>query len=84
MRQEATKEEATSSETARRGPRADAGAPRGADVPEEAQALAARIPGAHLVVLPGVGHLPWVERPDAANGAIPSFLTEAGAPVPAG
>ncbi len=55
-----------------------------ADVPEEAQTLAARIPGARLVVLPGVGHLPWVERPDAANGTILSFLTEAGEPAPAG
>ncbi len=85
MRQEATKE--GSDQLLRR--LAEVRAPTlvlhgGADVPEEAQALAARIPGAHLVVLPGVGHLPWVERPDAANGAILSFLTEAGAPSPRG
>ena len=58
-----------------------------ADVPvplAQSQALAAGIPGARFVVLPGVGHRPWVERPDAAIGAILSFLTEAGEPVPAG
>jgi pimeloyl-ACP methyl ester carboxylesterase len=58
-----------------------------ADVPvplEQAQALAAGIPGARFVVLPRVGHLPWVERPDAANSAVLSFLTEAGERVPAG
>ena len=56
-----------------------------ADLPvplELAQALAAGISGARLVVLPGVGHRPWVERPDLTNGAILSFLTEAGERVP--
>jgi pimeloyl-ACP methyl ester carboxylesterase len=51
---------------------------------EQAQALAAGIPGARFVVLPGVGHRPWMQRPDVANGAILSFLTEAEEPVPAG
>jgi 3-oxoadipate enol-lactonase len=58
-----------------------------ADVPvplEKAQALAAGIPGARFVGLPGVGHLPWVESPDATIGAVVSFLTEAGERVPAG
>ena len=52
--------------------------------PEQAQALTAGIPGARFVVLPGVCHRPWVERPDLANGAILAFLSEAGELVPAG
>jgi 3-oxoadipate enol-lactonase len=52
--------------------------------PEKAQALAVSIPGARFVGLPGVGHLPWVESPDATIGAVVSFLTEAGERVPAG
>jgi pimeloyl-ACP methyl ester carboxylesterase len=41
------------------------------DVGEE---LHARIPGAQLVVLPGVGHLASAERPDEFNAAVRSFL----------
>jgi pimeloyl-ACP methyl ester carboxylesterase len=55
-----------------------------ADFPEGAQTLAAGIPGARLVMLPAVGHLPWVERPEATTGAILSFLLGAGEPAPAG
>ena len=58
-----------------------------ADVPvplEQAQALTAGVPGARIVVLPGVGHRPWMEHPGATIGAIPSFLTEASERVPAG
>ncbi len=52
-----------------------------ADVPvplDQAKAVAAGIPGARLIVLPGVGHRPWVERPEATIGAILAFLREAG------
>ncbi len=58
-----------------------------ADVPvplEQGQALATGITGARLVVLTGVGHRPWVERPEPTIGAILSFLSEAGQPAPAG
>jgi pimeloyl-ACP methyl ester carboxylesterase len=40
-----------------------------------AQELAAGIPDARLIVLPGVGHRPWIESPEASFGAILDFLT---------
>jgi 3-oxoadipate enol-lactonase len=45
--------------------------------PEEAQLLSAGIPNAHLVMLPGVGHFPWLEQPDKAISAILDFLGSA-------
>lgn len=36
--------------------------------------LAAGIPRARLLALPGVGHLPWVEQPDVVVPAIAAFL----------
>ncbi len=42
-----------------------------------AQALAASIPDAKLVVLPGAAHIPTVEFPDAVTQAIGAFLTPA-------
>jgi 3-oxoadipate enol-lactonase len=44
------------------------------DAPEHGRELAAGIPDARLLILPGVGHLPWVERPDEATRAIRDFL----------
>jgi pimeloyl-ACP methyl ester carboxylesterase len=42
--------------------------------PAVAQALASAIPGAKLVTVPGAGHLSNLERPDAFNEAVRSFL----------
>jgi 3-oxoadipate enol-lactonase len=36
--------------------------------------MAGRIPGARYVCLPGVGHVPNLERPAAFNAAIIEFL----------
>jgi pimeloyl-ACP methyl ester carboxylesterase len=41
---------------------------------DRAQAIADAIPGARLVVLPGVGHLSPVERPEATTEAMADFL----------
>lgn len=41
-----------------------------------AEALARGIPNARLLTLEGVGHLPWVERPDLVAPAIIDFLLE--------
>jgi 3-oxoadipate enol-lactonase len=42
--------------------------------------LAAKIPGARCVIIPGVGHLPNVEAPQAFDAAIFDFLSHALAP----
>ena len=41
---------------------------------EHARAIAAGIPGAHLTILPGVGHMANLEAPDAFNGLLLEFL----------
>ena len=41
--------------------------------PQTAHDLQARIPGAELVLLPGVGHLPMVEAPDALHRVLIDF-----------
>jgi 3-oxoadipate enol-lactonase len=43
--------------------------------PSAARALAAGIPGAELLALPGVGHFPFAEAPAAFVGAVSRFLT---------
>ena len=50
----------------------------GADVitpASEARFLAARIPGARLVELPGIDHLPWAGDQDSLLGEVEEFLT---------
>jgi len=49
-----------------------------ADVHAHSGAIEAGIPGARQVVLPGSGHLPHLEVPDAFNRVLRDFLTGAG------
>jgi 3-oxoadipate enol-lactonase len=42
--------------------------------PEGARAMAQRIPGAHLVVVPGAGHLTPLEAPEATTAELRRFL----------
>ncbi|MEO6056346.1 MAG: alpha/beta fold hydrolase [Gemmatimonadales bacterium] len=46
--------------------------------PDGARRMAAAIPGARLVVVPGAGHLPPVERPAETTAAILEFLRVVG------
>jgi pimeloyl-ACP methyl ester carboxylesterase len=45
-----------------------------------ARDLAARIPGAELILVPGAGHLVILERPEVVNEAITSLLASVGGP----
>jgi pimeloyl-ACP methyl ester carboxylesterase len=38
--------------------------------------LAAHIPGAQVIIYPGVGHIPIVERADEFNRDVLAFLAE--------
>jgi len=42
--------------------------------PDGARRMAAAIPGARLVAIPGAGHLPQVERPSETTAAMLDFL----------
>ncbi len=44
--------------------------------PAAAKALAATIPGAQLRIIPGAGHLPPIERPEATTSIIGEFLQQ--------
>ncbi|HXF82542.1 MAG TPA: alpha/beta fold hydrolase [bacterium] len=43
---------------------------------ESARAMAAAIPGAQLVIIPGAGHVANIEQPDAFNQALTGFLRD--------
>jgi proline iminopeptidase len=44
------------------------------DVREGSHLMNERIPGAQLLVIPGSGHWPWIERPDLFFAAVMRFL----------
>jgi 3-oxoadipate enol-lactonase len=46
--------------------------------PDVARRMAAAIPGARLVVVPGAGHIPPVERPAETTAALLEFLRVVG------
>jgi pimeloyl-ACP methyl ester carboxylesterase len=46
----------------------------GAVIPQSARELQRRMPGSELVVLPGVGHLPYEEAPEEFNRVVLNFL----------
>lgn len=46
--------------------------------PAQARAMAAAIPGAKLAIIPGAGHLPPLEQPDATTERLREFLRSLG------
>jgi 3-oxoadipate enol-lactonase len=46
--------------------------------PDQARALAEAIPGAQLAIIPGAGHLPPVEQPEATTRSLREFLAGIG------
>ena len=51
------------------------------DFPERAKHIADTIPGAELVLLPGLGHVTHVQAPEVFNAALLKFLREDTAPT---
>jgi YbgC/YbaW family acyl-CoA thioester hydrolase len=50
----------------------------GVTPPAQARAMAAAIPGAKLAIIPGAGHLPPLEQPDATTERLREFLRSLG------
>jgi pimeloyl-ACP methyl ester carboxylesterase len=48
---------------------------------EPSEQLAAAVPGARLVVVPGAGHSPQIEAPEVWFAAVSTFLADAGGQV---
>jgi pimeloyl-ACP methyl ester carboxylesterase len=46
--------------------------------PEQARAMADAIPGGRLAVIPGAGHLPPLEQPEATTASLREFLRSLG------
>ena len=46
--------------------------------PAQARVMAAAIPGAHLEIIPGAGHLPPIEQPEATTKRLREFLLSIG------
>jgi pimeloyl-ACP methyl ester carboxylesterase len=46
------------------------------DFPERAKHIADTIPGAELMLLPGLGHVPHIQAPEVFNAALLKFLKE--------
>jgi pimeloyl-ACP methyl ester carboxylesterase len=46
--------------------------------PEQARAMTDAIPGGRLAVIPGAGHLPPVEQPEATTASLREFLRSLG------
>jgi YbgC/YbaW family acyl-CoA thioester hydrolase len=46
--------------------------------PEQARAMVEAIPGARLAIIPGAGHLPPVEQPEATTESLREFLRSVG------
>jgi len=50
--------------------------------PAASRALAEAVPGAALVEIPGAGHFPWVDAPEAFRAAVEGFLARPPRPPP--
>lgn len=52
------------------------------DVREGSHLMHERMPGTQLLVVPGSGHWPWIERPDLFFPAVMRFLERGPPPIP--
>jgi pimeloyl-ACP methyl ester carboxylesterase len=57
------------------------GAGDAATPPADHEAIAARVTGARLVVVPESGHLTTIEQPAAVNAALSAWLADPSAPA---
>ena len=50
--------------------------------PKNSEIIAARIPGAKLVMIPNAGHIFGTDQPEAAEQAVAEFLRQVDGPQP--